>query len=87
MFTAGFLAVMFVVVKDEATATLTLVAAKRVHTVLLAATIVLGTFILVCEGANKSNGSVRAEVWSPQGKWEAWQGFLLWEGVRRRAGC
>lgn len=43
-----FLTVMFVVVKDKAAATLTLVAAKCVHAVLLAATIVLGTFILVC---------------------------------------
>lgn len=43
-----FLTVVFVVVKDEATAALTLVAAKCVHTVLLAAPIVLGTFIFVC---------------------------------------
>lgn len=62
-----FLAVMFVVVKDEATSTLTLVAAKRVHAVLLAAAIVLGALILVCKGANKSTGSVWDEVWSPPG--------------------
>lgn len=69
-----FLAVMFVVMKDKATSTLTLVAAEGVHAVLLAATVVLGALVLVCKNAKKSNGSVWAEVWSPQGTWEAWQG-------------
>lgn len=78
---------MLIVMKDEATSTLTLIAAKGVHTVLLAATIVLGALVLVCKDANKSNGSVWGEFWSPQGKWEAWQGFFLWEGVHRKAGC
>lgn len=66
---------MFVVMKDKATSTLTLVAAERVHAVLLAATVVLGALVLVCKDAEKSNGSVWAEVWSPQGTWEAWQGL------------
>lgn len=61
--------------KDKATSTLTLVAAEGVHAVLLAATVVLGALVLVCKNAKKSNGSVWAEVWSPQGTWEAWQGL------------
>lgn len=43
-----FLAVMLVVMEDEATATLALVAAERVDAVLLAAAVVLGALILVC---------------------------------------
>jgi hypothetical protein len=42
-----FLAVMFVVMEDKAATTLTLITAKRVDTVLLAAAVVLGALILV----------------------------------------
>lgn len=48
-----FLAVMLVVVEDEATATLALVAAEGVDAVLLAAAVVLGALVLVCRGASK----------------------------------
>lgn len=41
-------AVVFVVVEDEATAALTLIAAESVNAVLLAAAVVLGAFVLVC---------------------------------------
>lgn len=60
MVTAGFLAVMLVVMEDEAAATLALIAAEGVDTVLLAATVVLGAFVLVCRGASKGRfGSVQ----------------------------
>lgn len=55
-----FLAVMLVVMEDEATATLALVAAERVDAVLLAAAVILGALVLVCREANKAGpGSVR----------------------------
>lgn len=55
-----FLAVMFVVVEDKAAATLALVAAKGVDTVLLAASVILGALVLVCRGANKGRAQVCA---------------------------
>lgn len=79
MVTASFLAVMFVVMEYKATATLTLVAAEGVDTVLLAAAVILGALVLVCRGANKGRPQVCAGLksgQSPQGKWEAWLGFL-----------
>ena len=48
-----FLAVVLVVVEDEAAATLALVAAEGVDAVLLAAAVVLGALVLVCRGASK----------------------------------
>lgn len=74
-----FLAVVFVVVEDKAAATLTLVAAEGVDAVLLAAAVILGALVLVCRGANKGRPQVCAGLkskWLPQGKWEAWLGFL-----------
>lgn len=51
---------MLVVMEDEAAATLALIAAEGVDTVLLAATVVLGAFVLVCRGASKGRfGSVQ----------------------------
>lgn len=79
MVTASFLAVVFVVMEYKATATLTFVAAEGVDTVLLAAAIILGALVLVCRGANKGRPQVCAGLksgQSPQGKWEAWLGFL-----------
>lgn len=69
---------MFVVVQNEAAATLTLIAAECVDTVLLAAAIILGALILVCRGANKGRPRVCAGQRSatPQGKEGAWLGFL-----------
>lgn len=84
-----FLAVVFVVVQDEAAAALALVAAEGVDAVLLTAAVVLGALVLVCRGANKGRPRVcagRRSGRSPQGKWEAWLGFLPpgagWAGVR-----
>lgn len=92
MVTAGFLAVMLIVMEDKAAATLTLVAAEGVDAVLLAAAIILGALVLVCRGANKGRCRVCAGLRSgrsPQGKWEAWLGFLPpggWAGSERPMG-
>ena len=57
-----FLAVVLVVVQDEAAATLTLVAAEGVDAVLLAAAVILGALVLVCRGNKQGQtGLCRAE--------------------------
>lgn len=72
-----FLAVMLVVVEDEAAATLALVAAEGVDAVLLAAAVVLGALVLVCRGARREGRSVHGpRAVAPQGKWGAWPGVL-----------
>ena len=59
-----FLAVMLVVVEDEAAATLALIAAEGVDAVLLAAAVVLGALVLVCR---EQEG--RACLCMGQGQW------------------
>lgn len=66
MVTASFLAVMFVVMEYKAAATLTLVAAEGVDTVLLAAAVILRALVLVCRGANKGRPQVCAGLKSGQ---------------------
>lgn len=78
---------MFVVMKDKATSTLTLVAAKCVHAVLLAATIVLGALVLVCKDAKKSMGLCGLRSGHPRASGRPGRGFLLREGVHRRGSC
>lgn len=71
-----FLAVVFVVMEDEAAATLALVAAEGVDAVLLTAAIVLGALVLVCRGSKQGQNRVCAGLrWGGHSR-EARLGFL-----------